>query len=251
MQPDNNVGNNVKPEMPQGVSGGVATGGNSVTQHGASEEVKAPRKNTAMILGMVLLAVLAAGGIGFGVWAMLDGNQKTTNLNNEVVTLKKQNSDLLEQIDKTSVVDNCEDVIIDVDNSTDDNVNTADYIYIGEWGMKIKIPDSLTNLSYEYLSNGYQRTCRTLGVSASTVGDGTIPAFVKTGGGEDGDYLGYLMRCPKADLYPYGAPISIDDLQYDYYYSNIQYSITQTDWESESVKAVETMLITPGNYSRF
>ena len=37
-----------------------------------------PKKNTGMIVGMVILAILAAGGIGFGVWAYLSRKQKNT-----------------------------------------------------------------------------------------------------------------------------------------------------------------------------
>ena len=35
-----------------------------------------PQKKTGMIIGMICLALLAIGGIGFGVWAYLSGNQK-------------------------------------------------------------------------------------------------------------------------------------------------------------------------------
>ena len=59
--------------------------------------------NKGMILGMVLLAILAIGGIGFGVWTMMDGNQQKEQLNTQINTLKTQNSELLEKI-KTGVV---------------------------------------------------------------------------------------------------------------------------------------------------
>lgn len=34
------------------------------------------KKSSGMILGMILLAILAAGGIGFGVWAYMNGNNQ-------------------------------------------------------------------------------------------------------------------------------------------------------------------------------
>ena len=57
-----------------------------------------PKKNTGMILGMLLLLLLAAGGIGFGVWAMMDGNSQKDALNQQITALKKQNDDLTEQV---------------------------------------------------------------------------------------------------------------------------------------------------------
>ena len=88
-----------------------------------------PKKNKGMVAGLIILALLATGGIAFGVWAYLDGNQKTTNLNNQISDLKSQLANQPE-IDET---------VIDVD--TDSNINTADFFYIGEWGIKIKIDD--------------------------------------------------------------------------------------------------------------
>lgn len=58
------------------------------------------KKNKGAIVGMVCLVLLAAAGIGFGVWAVLDGNQKTANLNNQIETLKQQNSTLAGQVNE-------------------------------------------------------------------------------------------------------------------------------------------------------
>ena len=46
------------------------------------------RKNNGMLVGMILLAVLAVGGIGFGVWAMVDGDSQEKQLNIQIDTLK-------------------------------------------------------------------------------------------------------------------------------------------------------------------
>ena len=55
-------------------------------------------KKTGWVLAVVLLLIIAAGGVGFGVWAMMDGNAQKDALNSQISTLKKQNSDLSEQI---------------------------------------------------------------------------------------------------------------------------------------------------------
>ena len=59
---------------------------------------KPKKKGNAMVFALVLLALLAAGGIGFGVWAMMDKNQQVEDLNKQITTLKDQNSSLQDKI---------------------------------------------------------------------------------------------------------------------------------------------------------
>ena len=56
------------------------------------------KKSNGMLYGMILCAVLAIGGIGFGVWAMVDGSQQRGVLDKQIGDLKKQNSELSEQL---------------------------------------------------------------------------------------------------------------------------------------------------------
>ena len=49
-----------------------------------------PKKNMGMILTIVLLVLLAAGGIGFGVWAMMDGNSQVAKKDEQIAELREQ-----------------------------------------------------------------------------------------------------------------------------------------------------------------
>lgn len=197
-----------------------------------------------------LACAVAACGIGFGVYGMIQSSQKDNQISDLKVQVKDNNGTIttIETPEIETTTDNGTTVTItDTVAATE---NTEDYIYVGEWGLKIKISDELTNISYEYLGDGYHRSCRLLGLSASTKGDGSKPAFVKTGS-DDGDYLGYITRCPEEDASPYGTPVDIDDPGYVYSYNMIQSYITQTqiDWEAESIEAIKNMLTNPDNYS--
>ena len=64
-----------------------------------------PKKNRAMVLGMVFLGILAVGGIGFGIWEMMDGNSQKEQLNSQIDTLKSQNGELSEKINGLTVLD--------------------------------------------------------------------------------------------------------------------------------------------------
>lgn len=75
-----------------------------------------PRKNKGMITGLIILAMLATGGIAFGVWAYLDGNQKTANLNNQI-------SDLQNQLANQPEID---ETVIDVENNNNPVIKSTD-----------------------------------------------------------------------------------------------------------------------------
>ena len=57
-------------------------------------------KKTGWILAVVLLLIVAIGGVGFGVWTMMDGNAQKDALNSQISALKQQNNDLQEQIEE-------------------------------------------------------------------------------------------------------------------------------------------------------
>lgn len=52
------------------------------------------RASKGMIAALVCAAILAVGGIGFGVWAMIDGNTKEARLNEEISRLRRRLEDL-------------------------------------------------------------------------------------------------------------------------------------------------------------
>ena len=68
----------------------------NIMAQGVSEKKKGGK---GMLYGMILCAVLAVGGIGFGVWTWMDGNTQKDSLNQQISDLKKQNSELMNQLD--------------------------------------------------------------------------------------------------------------------------------------------------------
>ena len=82
MQPNNNMANSTAP-APAPMTTPMNPGGDVVFKD-------KPKKNKGMIIGMIILAFLAAGGVGFGVWAFLSGNQKEAKLNEQISDLQSQ-----------------------------------------------------------------------------------------------------------------------------------------------------------------
>ena len=60
--------------------------------------VSEKKSGKGMLYGMILLGILAVGGIGFGIWTMMDSNSQKEALNSQISTLKKQNNELSDKI---------------------------------------------------------------------------------------------------------------------------------------------------------
>ncbi len=208
----------------------------------STQVVPAPKKkNSAMALVIILLLLIAAGGVGFGVWAMMDGNAREE-------TAKKQCSS-----SSTSII-NC-----DVDSTNTDNVSvdTKEYIYIGEWGLKIKIPDTLSYVSYKF--NNFGDGVANLGVRATT-GSGELPDFANPL--KNSEVLGYVSRIKK-DTYNemqegvcgWDSNLVFSDGDYNYcvslsqaYYST---SAEELELEKQARTTIGEMLGNAENYSKF
>ena len=242
MEPNNNMGGNNPLGGESVISEQVVT--EQVTETPMSPAV-APekKKNNGMLLGLILCIVLAIGGIGFGVWMMMDSNTQKDSLNKQISDLRKQNNDLLEQVG-----DNNTTINIDTD---DGDVDTADYIYVGEWGVKIKIPENLKKVSYVINAWGNSDD-KSLCVSGVTGDDGRLPDFANLY--ENFPGLGCIaLESKDSTDQPLNATRVFSDDLYNYVYSGPQavYSTSdeEVDWEVESVQLVKEMLSNQENYS--
>ena len=248
MQPDNNVQNEATtPVMAKPMEAPETAPEMPNMMQGSDKK----QTNKGMILGMILLAILAIGGIGFGVWAMMDGNQQKANYDKQITDLKEQNSELLSKLsDADDDDDDDGDVIIDVDTDTS-GVDTADYIYVGEWGLKIKIPESLDAVGYDFHTTEY--------------GDHLVVAGVKDGSGGEASYqytnveyyyAGSIVRANSdIGVYPYGdVLVFTDEDGNNYYFQGPQADLGSTEEQTavwkESAEIIKEMLTNPDNYSK-
>ena len=236
----------------------TATQENMMAQGTAKGKNAGEKKGKGMVLGMIFLVILAVGGIGFGMWAMMDGNSQKEQLNSQISTLKQQNSELQEKLSNATTIT----TDTDTDNST---VNTADYIYVGEWGLKIKIPEGLNKVSYEFKQLGGESQVEGTTIAVSGVAGDDLLDFANFN--KNNSTLGAVMRIPK-DTYSnpeYGfsdemkecgyAGLVFSSGDYNYCYSHPQ-SVYSTDEneqaaELESTKLIEQMLSNKDNYSKF
>ena len=222
-----------------------------------------PKKSHGMLYGMILLAILAAGGIGFGVWAMMDGNAQVAKKDEQIADLRGQ----LAEKNQTVVEDNTTVVDVETGDNAEASNDASDYIYVGEWGLKIRIPEGLNRVSYAFKQHG--GASQTEGTTVSvygTLGDG-LPDFANPY--KNKDALGAISKVSK-DAYSGpeydgveeerracgvdGGLVFSDD-SYNYCYSHPQavYSISEEekDLEVRSTELIKTMLTNSDNYHSF
>lgn len=226
----------------------------SVTQIDVTEAsvpvAPAPEKKSGkgMLLGLIFCLILAAGGIGFGVWTMMDSNTQKTNYEKQISNLNSQISALQEQAAKGDDEDKGDDT---------DDVDPADYIYVGEWGLKIKTPDGLDKTSYSFEQNddGYAGLDDYTSITISGVKgyDGRLPEFANLDKNTSGMIT--VARFPIGTEIPLASPPSLifSDDKYDYYYYHPQavYSVGDEEkgLEVDSVEMIQGMVKDANNWS--
>lgn len=92
-------------------------------------------------IATAIACIVAVCGIGFGVYSMMQSSQK----DNQVSDLQKQINTLNDELSSNNNSSTDETT----SNSSATNNNPKDYLYIGEWGVKIKIPDGLYIYDYK------------------------------------------------------------------------------------------------------
>lgn len=215
-------------------------------------------------VGMAVLVVVTLAGIGFGIFGMVakgQTNDEVGLLNDE---LERKDEALKQAEEKLGTKIEIEP---EVDTGTEGdvaaNVSVAaakDYIYIGGWGIKIKIPENLNSVSYVF--DGGKEV---LYVSGVVCGGGRCqyyPEFMEHAV-SSGTGLGALSRYRKDDssmrleeqngakLFVnndaayIGGPVVYEDSEYYYVYSHgnaLLGGATEVQWEVDSTAAVEDML---------
>lgn len=107
MNPNDAVGaSGVQNQVVVSTTGPATAPVNQVEPNSTETEPKKPSKVTLILA--IIFAVLAVGGIGFGIWAVLDGNVQKEQLQLQIANLDKQNSELKEELEKSSGGDDSE-----------------------------------------------------------------------------------------------------------------------------------------------
>lgn len=235
-------------------------------------ELSTPKSHNKLAIPLILVSILAVAGLCFGAYEYLQANQTKQQISDLKVEVKNSDgSTTTLETDKIEIKEDTKTVTIS-DSSV--AINPKDYIYIGEWGIKIKIPDTVKDVSYVYESfarggtavyvNGHSSDDPT--DYASQAYDDSESHFNPAGKGAislhevgeehyGAEYITTVTVGGGQKVITYSGPQSswwsgIDDqvkagtlILRDWNFEE------RLKWEQTAVKAVKEMLTNPENYS--
>ena len=104
-------------KMPIGAVGGA---------HAARGQKSHKKSNRMIVFGMLCLTVAALSGIGFGVWAIMDGNAKVKTMSNDNNILQQKNTELSKKLNEANAkLAELENQAAAPDDTTDDGGEDA------------------------------------------------------------------------------------------------------------------------------
>ena len=183
----------------------------------------------------VVASIVAVCGVGFGVYGMMQGLQKNNQISDLKVQIKEEDGTVttIETPEIETTTNNGTTVTI-TDSVASEKVDSKKYLYVGPWGIKIAIPDSLRTVNYAYSAKD------TLCVSGVKYREGMqyFPDFADIKKNSPG--LSCVSRVLKDGYSPDDSPLEA----YDYIIEGPQviYDETDKDWEVESVQEIQKML---------
>lgn len=176
-------------------------------------------KQKKMTVGIVALVALALGGVLFGIIATIRQDRAVEELVNQIA----------------------------VSETTSDSNVDDEYVYIKDWGLKIKIVAGLNNISYNMLMDDYAEV--QIWGSKRDSGANYVPDFAKQN--RNGNPLGTVVRVPRYERAAAGRLIWYDDY-YNYYYQGPSgvptVSEDEMSWWVESYLLIKEMLTNADNY---
>ncbi len=195
--------------------------------------VVAKKKSSGMVIGMVLLALVAVGGVGFGAYMFMEkGNveSKLEAAEKKAESLQKQYSELLEKVAK------------DTEEPTDESSDLL--LTFEDYGIRVAFPTdfasvvSSQNTIGAYCVNGY-----------TNKDGGGKPSFATN---ENATVCLYRTEAGKTDEVTSASVPSFSLGGFDYYVFAPQTISTtvpeEAAWEEESVKLLTETLKNIENY---
>ena len=109
------------------------------------------KSGTGLKITTAIACIVAICGIGFGIYGMIQSSQKDNQISDLKVQVNEANKAIptIETPENEATTSNGTTDII-ADNTTGEKVDSTKYLYIGPWGIKIAIPDSLKTVNYTY-----------------------------------------------------------------------------------------------------
>lgn len=225
---------------------------NNITTSNAPTALASPQKQShGMLIGLIAAIVIAVVGLGTSVAAFTMKAADAADYEEQIAVLENAVEEAEENAGQPEPLIVTTPAGEEVTTTAPGNVDASQYIYIGQWDIKIKIPENLLITKYDYaMYNGFSA----VEILGSTKDGQYLPGFADPSENRTMP-LGAVNRFPKdaEQASTLGRTIVFTDDQYVYSYAGPQalYSDSESEqkWEVESVQAIQQMLEDPENYS--
>ncbi|MBQ3473986.1 hypothetical protein IJH24_00950 [Candidatus Saccharibacteria bacterium] len=203
------------------------------------------KNGNGLKIATAIACVVAVCGIGFGAYGMIQSTQKDSQISD----LKVQIKDSEEATTTIKIPDEAETTI-----ENEATLAVTDYIFIEDWGLKIKMPEELKMISYMFQHYKYEgqedRTSVVITGTEENVEE--LPDYANLNKCHG---LGSISRRAKgSQIVGNTAPV-FSDANWDYHYGSPQVNCSENASELEQeqniVKILQDILTNPDNYSTF
>lgn len=194
------------------------------------------KSGNGLKIATAIACIAAVCGIGFGVYGMVQSTQKDSQISDLKVQIKEGDGTITTiETPEIETTTNNETTVTITDDVISEKVDPAKYLYVGAWGVKIAIPDSLKTVNYTYSA---QDTLCLSGVKYHEGGMHYFPEFADVEKNTPG--LACVSRALKDGYSSGDSPLEA----YDYTVQGTQalYDASDEDWEVESVQEIKKML---------
>lgn len=194
------------------------------------------KSGNGLKIATAIACVVAICGVGFGIYGMVQSTQKDSQISDLKVQIKEGDGTITTiETPEIETTTNNETTVTITDDVISEKVDPAKYLYVGAWGVKIAIPDSLKTVNYTYSA---QDTLCLSGVKYHEGGMHYFPEFADVEKNTPG--LACVSRTLKDGYSSGDSPLEA----YDYTVQGTQalYDASDEDWEVESVQEIKKML---------
>ncbi len=200
------------------------------------------KSGNSLKITTAIACIVAVCGIGFGVYGMIQSFQK----DNQISDLKVQ---IMDSEGTATTIETSDEVETTMENEA--AMDIADYIYVEDWGLKIKMPEDLKMISYmfQHYKDEGQEDRTSIVITGTKENIEQLPDYANLNKCHG---LGSIGRRAKGSQVVGGTAPVFSDTNWDYYYDGPQVNCStdadELEQEESIVRLLKNTLTNPNNF---
>lgn len=223
----------------------------TATVRNDAELKKSIKSGMGLVVFAVVMTVIALGSIGFIIYSKITEEKRIDNAVSERCVTPANSVEgptISGNPDDVTVTDTTNCINSDNSGTTTASVNSAEYLYIGEWGLKVKLPSDYY-VKYRFEPDTGSVVKGSLALSASPK---SAQQWSNYGNYDNGGAVATIFRMDHENTEPASAPKFIGKIGDYYYYERTPQQcavIDDCDGEGAVFDALDAVFSDINNYS--